>query len=248
MVVAAVLCSRVTAAPPKAQVLVADGSMASRRLVASLPPLSRPGEVPRFQWFSSSSDPKDLAWLIDPEGLLVVRVRHTGESLQALRYWDFAAVAPPEAVEGTSSRSVHPVLYPVGTNRWAMAVLTQHSAMYSGGGAAWSWATFHELLDLDAPAGVSEGGLELLHQDIPFYCDKSIRACFEGNTDCRESWTGVLRLKYGKVDGTGSYPWTAVWEETHQGGEGRSGRREVERASIDLGDPPVTQCTEPMDP
>ncbi|HNY32962.1 MAG TPA: hypothetical protein PKO15_18940 [Fibrobacteria bacterium] len=231
---------------PRAQVLVPDASVTARRLVASLPPLGRPGERPDFQWFRSASDPKDLAWLVDADGLLVVRVRKVGESLQMVRYWDFAAVAPSEPLDGTTRRAVHPVLYPAGRDRWAMAVLTHHSASYSGGSAAWTWATFHELMDLGAPTGVPEGGLELLHREIPFHCEKSIRACFDEGGVCQETWSGILRLRYGKPDPFGTYPWSAAWEETHSPGK-RSARREVERFAIDLDDPPASQCTEPMD-
>ncbi len=240
------------AAAPKAQILALDGSATARRLVASLPDLEWPVQTPRFQFYRSPTDPMDLGWLIDPEAMVVVRVRQSGSSLQRLRFWDFSAVAPPEAVEENASRSLHPVLYPVGRDRWAMAVLTQHSAMYSGGGAAWSWATFHELMDLTAPAKVMEGGLELLHQSLPFSCDKSIRACFsekeyKTSGNCQESWNGILRLRYGAPDRQGTYPWTAIWEETHVSSGAKKGKSTVARNTINLDDPPETQCTEPMD-
>lgn len=237
---------------PKAQILALDGSATARRLVASLPDLEWPVMTPHFQYYRSPTDPKDLGWLIDPEAMIVARVRQNGASLQRIRFWDFSAVAPPEAVEENVSRSLHPVLYPVGRDRWAMAVLTSHSTGYSGGGASWTWATFHELMDLSAPAKVMEGALELLHQAIPFGCSKSIRACFsekeyKTSGNCQESWNGILRLRYGAPDRQGTYPWTALWEETHVPGGAKQAKVGVVRKTISLEEPPEIQCTEPMD-
>lgn len=251
---AASLCvnAKGPAAAPKEQVLALDGSATARRLVASLPDLEWPVMTPRFQFYRSPADPKDLGWLIDPEAMIVARVRLSGASLQRIRFWDFSAVAPPESVDDRVTRILHPVLYPVGRDRWAMAVLTSHSTMYSGGGASWTWATFHELMDLSAPAKATEGALELLHQAIPFGCSKSIRACFsekeyKTSGNCQESWNGILRLRYGTPDRQGAHPWTAIWEEMHVPGGTKKGKSTVARNTINLDDPPETQCTEPMD-
>lgn len=245
------LCLAKPVVPIRAQVLALDSSAAVRWRIVSMEPLARPGETSRFQLYRSPLDTKDLGWLIDVDGLLVSRVRQTDSSFVVLRYWDFGAVVSEEPPEN-SSRSLAPVLYPVGRDRWAMAVLTSHSTGYSGGGASWTWATFHELRDLAAPEAVKEGGLELLYQAIPFRCSKGIRACFSEqeyrkSKSCQETWVGGLRLRYGLKEGSGLFAWTADWEETHTPGGLVKGKREVERKEIDLEDPPTTQCTEPID-
>lgn len=245
------LCLAKPVAPVRAQVLVLDSSAAVRWRIASMEPLARPGETSRFQLYRSPLDTKDLGWLIDVDGLLVSRVRQTDSSFAVLRYWDFGAVVPEPSQEN-SSRALVPVLYPVGRDRWAMAVATSHSTGYAGGGASWTWATFHELRDLAAPQTVEEGGLELLYKAIPFHCSKGIRACFSEqeyrkSKSCQETWMGVLRLRYGPMDARGMFAWSAEWEETHTPGGLGKAKREVERKQIDLEDPPTTQCTEPID-
>jgi hypothetical protein len=192
-----------------------------------------------------------VGWLIDEEALTVSRVRRTNGELHVVRTWNFGALAVDDGEGERSPRGVHPVLYPLGAGRFAMALLTRESTGYAGGGASWSWASFYELQDLSAPDDVVDGRLELLYAAVPFSCGKGIRACFteeeyRGARRCQETWEGALQLRYKRADRAGNLSWTAVWVETHIPGGTTATKREVTRTTIALSSPPTVQCTEPI--
>jgi hypothetical protein len=225
----------------RAQRLVLDPSPAAREWVASMP---------GSQLYRSKVDPKGLRWAIDAGALTVSRVRWTDAGIEVVRTWNFATMVGEDQEEGLE-RAIDPVLYPVGLDRLAMALLTKQSTGYSGGGAWWTFATFYELRDHLAPDDVGEGRLAPVYQAIPFACAKDIRACFSEREyrragRCSESWSGALRLRMANADRNGTMAWTATWEETHiPGGLTKAGMT-VARTVIDLANPPTTQCTEPM--
>ena len=225
-----------------ARILVLEDSPMARQWAVSMP---------GSRLYRSKDDPKNLGWSIAAEALSVSRVRVTASGIEVIRTWNFAAMVGEIGKEEGPTRTVHPVLYPVGTDRFAMAILTHESTGYAGGGASWSWATFYELRDLSAPNEVGEGRLALLYKAIPFGCGKGIRACFtereyRRSKRCQETWGGILRLRYASADSAGAMAWTATWEESHVPGGVTKEQMKVERTVIDLANPPTTQCTEPM--
>jgi hypothetical protein len=188
--------------------------------------------------------------LIDGETLTVTRVLRINGKLHVARIWDFGALGVADATE-SPARNVHPVLYPLGNGRFAMALLTRESTGYAGGGASWIWASFYELQDFSAPGEVVDGRLELLYAGVPFSCSKGIRACFAEEEyrrakRCQETWAGVLQLRYKRTDLTGALTWTAVWVETHVPGGMTDEKQEMTRTTISLSSPPKSQCTEPI--
>ncbi len=106
--------------------------------------------------------------------------------------------------------SLAPALYPLAEGRWAVAVLSSVSEMYSGGGAVFRTADF---VPLDAPAQAAQAG-------VPFYCSRMIRACFTekeyaSSRHCHDENRGSLRIAYGASPrGQGAYPWQFQWHET----------------------------------
>jgi len=180
----------------------------------------------------------------------VSRVRWTAAGIEIVRTWNFTTMVGEDREDGID-RSIDPVLYPVGVDRLAMALLTKESTGYAGGGASWTWASFYELRDLLAPDEVGEGRLEPLYKAVPFSCGKGIRACFteqdyRRSKNCQERWGGTLRLRIADADRGGTMAWTATWEEMHvPGGRTKAGMK-VKRTAIDLSNPPATQCTEPI--
>jgi hypothetical protein len=227
--------------PVRAQRLVLDQSPAAGEWVASMP---------GSRLYRSKDDPKGFGWAIDAQALTVSRVRKTDAGIDVVRTWNFATMVGEDREERIE-RSIDPVLYPVGTDRFAMALLTKQSTGYSGGGAWWTFATFYELRDFLAPDEVGEGRLAPVYQAIPFACAKDIRACFSErdyrrSVRCQESWSGTLRLRMAKADRRGTITWTAIWEESHVPGGLTKAEMDVKRTVIDLANPPTTQCTEPM--
>jgi hypothetical protein len=241
----ATFASRVGVAEPSrvvhARVLVEDTSAAARRAIA---------DTPGARLFRAQNDRKGAGWLIDGEALTVSRVIQTKGRLDVVRTWDFGALKLDDA-EARSSRSLHPVLYPLGNGRFAMALLTRESTGYAGGGASWIWASFYELRDFSAPDEVVDGRLELLYAAVPFSCNKAIRACFteeeyRSAKRCQETWDGVLRLRYTRTDSTGALTLVAEWEERHAPGGMTKEKPDVTRTTISLSSPPTSQCTEPI--
>ena len=64
---------------------------------------------------------------------------------KVLQRWDFSDYAPAERELGDGTApplDIYPALYPLGGDRFAVAVLGGWSEMYSGGGGSWQDADF----------------------------------------------------------------------------------------------------------
>lgn len=174
-------------------------------------------EVPRL--FERKTD-KGVEYYATLEGLALARLTMNAPGQwQILDRWSFAnyPLTPRKDEEkGSYSQiNMHPALYPVGPDQWAIAVLTDITESYSGGGASFTKADF-VMLD---PKASEIGEKQRLLAGIPFSCQKSIRACFsekeyKTSANCHEESSGYLTLKVAPSPSGGFYDWTATWHET----------------------------------
>ncbi|WP_133239287.1 hypothetical protein [Microvirga sp. KLBC 81] len=137
---------------------------------------------------------------------------------EALNVWNLAKFPAPPKAEGAGDPrllDIHPALYPVAPDLWAVAVLSNTSESYSGGGAAFKTADF---VVLDSKASeVTEK--QRLFAAVPFSCTKTVRACFsekeyKKSPHCHDESTGFLALKFAPSSTGGLHDWTATWHET----------------------------------
>lgn len=232
-------------APPRARILVRDSSATAKAVLRDL------GGQASWELYRDRDGSDRWAWVLDPEDLVWMRAR-TAPETGLLRSWDLSEVAPPSRDRDPDRKpTLNPVLYPVGRGRWAIALLTRKSAMYSGGWGNWTFADFHVLAGADDTTESDSGGLDSLHAGIPFSCNKACRACFSEEEykkagNCHEEWTGILRLGYSR-DADGDVRWKAVWDETHVPGGVTRERSTRSRVPLDLEHPPTTFCDGPDD-
>jgi hypothetical protein len=196
-------------------------------------------EVPRL--FERKTD-KGVEYYATLEGLALARLTMNAPGQwQLLDRWSFAnyPLTPRKNEENgsTSQISMHPALYPVGPDQWAIAVLTDISETYSGGGASFTKADF-VMLDPKV-SEISEK--QRLLAGIPFSCQKSIRACFsekdyKTSANCHEESSGYLTLKVTHAAGN-FYDWTATWHETvRPGGTPKATQTKTQKvAALKLG-------------
>ncbi|MBY4714811.1 hypothetical protein [Burkholderia cepacia] len=136
---------------------------------------------------------------------------------KVLQRWDFSDYQPTDRVDGDGEApplGIYPALYPLGSERFAVAVLAGWSESYSGGGGSWENADFVEL----RPNGGHAGTPRI--SKLPFSCDKQIRACFsereyQHSPHCSEDFDGSLRLRFVPGASAGKLDWIATWKETH---------------------------------
>ncbi|WP_137940318.1 hypothetical protein [Chitinivorax sp. B] len=108
--------------------------------------------------------------------------------------------------------SVHPVLYPIGTQGWAVAITLRHAVPYSGGGRGQTVADFVAL----SPK-VDSG--KVLYRCVPFSESEMIRACFseqdyKRSPHCHDESSGHLTIRYA-ASGTVLNPgWRFAWHST----------------------------------
>lgn len=141
----------------------------------------------------------------------------SGTAWKILQKWDFSDYQPKDRETGDGEApplALYPALYPLGSDRYAVAVLAGWSESYSGGGGGWENADFVEL----APNGGHAGATRV--EKLPFSCNKSIRACFSENDyrhspHCSEDFDGSLRLRFVPGASVGKLDWIATWKETH---------------------------------
>ncbi|MCG7391432.1 hypothetical protein MHY87_00735 [Microvirga sp. ACRRW] len=136
---------------------------------------------------------------------------------QLLNRWSFEKYPLPTAQDGSEARmiDIHPALYPAGPGLWAVAVLDDKLESYSGGGAQFVIADF---VTLD-PAITDIDEDQRKFGNIPFSCNKTVRACFtekehKTSPHCHDESTGYLTLKYAATTASRYYDWTATWNET----------------------------------
>lgn len=174
-------------------------------------------EVPRL--FERKTD-NGVEYYATLEGLALARlVMKAPGQWQVLNRWSFAdyPLVPRKDEEAGSYSQInmHPALYPAGPDLWAIAVLTDITESYSGGGAAFTKADF-VVLD---PKASEIGEKQRLYAAVPFSCRKTVRACFsekdyKSSKQCHDESSGYLTLKIAPLAAGNRYDWTATWHET----------------------------------
>jgi hypothetical protein len=197
-------------------------------------------EVPRL--FERKTD-KSVEYYATLEGLALARLTMNAPGQwQLLNRWSFTnyPLTPRKDEEkgSTSQINMHPALYPVGPDQWAIAVLTDISETYSGGWASFTKADF-VLLDSKV---ADIGEKQRLLASIPFSCQKAIRACFsekdyKTSANCHEESSGYLTLKVALTSAGAIYDWTATWHETvRPGGTPKATQTKTQKvATLKLG-------------
>lgn len=132
------------------------------------------------------------------------------------RLHDFSTyVASMQRDRTSDDRELHvglaPALYPLAEGRWAVAVTQRESESYSGGGAS---AVVADFVPLDTPSGQPA---KAVHENIPYWCSRSIRACFSekeynNSKHCHDESRGSLRIAYDEPKKAGEpYVWRYTW-------------------------------------
>lgn len=140
---------------------------------------------------------------------------------KVVQRWDFSDYQPADRVEGDGKPPplrIYPALYPLGGERFAVAVLAGWSESYSGGGGGWENADFVELRPNGGHARTPRVS------KLPFSCSKQIRACFtehdyQHSPHCSEDFDGALRLRFVPGASAGNLDWIATWKESHWPGQ-----------------------------
>ncbi|MFL9950478.1 hypothetical protein PQR68_31240 [Paraburkholderia agricolaris] len=176
----------------------------------------------------------DIYYAILP-GPQLLKVRFASATgWKVLEHWDFADYQPTDREDGDGDRpplEIYPALYPLGGERFAVAVLAGWSESYSGGGGSWENADFVELQSNGRHASTPRVA------KLPFSCEKSIRACFserdyKHSPHCSEDFAGSLRLGFVPGANTGKLDWIATWKETHW--PGLKPQSKTERTSVSV--------------
>ena len=112
--------------------------------------------------------------------------------------WNFegyqhTSVEPQGAPGADVALSIYPALYPLNSNKMAVAIIKTEFETYSGGGRTYKTADFLELKN--------NGSYSVALKSIPFYMDEMIRACFSeeeyrNNPHCHDESMSVLLIKY----------------------------------------------------
>jgi len=199
-------------AAPRAAVVLQPASatrLSAAQLVSLCSTLSTPCSPEDTRAYVARGQGDGPMWLIDASAPMLVAL-DAAEPLRGPRatVWDFSEqphTHAPSADGGKASPlEIHPALYPVGANGWAIALVSEVREMYSGGGASFRTADF---IELDAARTVAYGA-------VPFSCYKMVRACFSerdyARGHCHDESSGSLTIRY--PDGEGR--WTFQWRET----------------------------------
>ncbi|WP_175955322.1 hypothetical protein [Burkholderia sp. BCC0405] len=145
----------------------------------------------------------------------------SGTGWKVVQQWNFSDYPPTDRVEGDGEPPplrIYPALYPLGGERFAVAVLAGWSESYSGGGGSWENADFVELRPNGGHARTPRVA------KLPFSCSKQIRACFterdyRHSPHCSEDFDGSLRLRFVPGASAGDLDWIATWKESHWPGQ-----------------------------
>lgn len=133
--------------------------------------------------------------------------------------WNFegyqhTSVEPQGAPGADVALSIYPALYPLNSNKMAVAIIKTEFETYSGGGRTYKTADFLELKN--------NGSYSVALKSVPFYMDEMIRACFSeeeyrNNPHCHDESMSVLSIKYHD-DKKPYYRWElrytdTIWEQ-----------------------------------
>ncbi len=154
------------------------------------------------------------------EGLSLARLAMKApgqwQLLNLWRFADYPLVPRKDEEAGSYSQiDMHPALYPIGPDLWAIAVLKSQRESYSGGGAEFVTADF---VALD-PKVTEVREAQRIFGAVPFSCSKMIRACFsekeyKTSPHCHDESDGHLTLKFTPSAAGQAYDWTATWHDT----------------------------------
>ncbi|MCU4414197.1 hypothetical protein KTH71_09120 [Acinetobacter sp. WU_MDCI_Axc73] len=114
----------------------------------------------------SLKTPDQTLWLLANNN--VARFSSSANGLQLDQQWQL--IKPNDDQEGEVHHYIFPKLFPMTQNRYAVAVITTLSEMYSGGGANIERASFYELND--------SGKTHRFIDNYPFSFFRMVRACF----------------------------------------------------------------------
>ncbi len=138
---------------------------------------------------------KDNFYLTSPT-LQFVKVIKEKKGYSKVSSWDFSRENNNEkAPDDELTRDdvfIYPVLYPLNKTKLAVALVSQWSTGYAGGGRGAEYADFMMMND--------DGSYQLAFKNIPFSSGKAIRACFTDDdyakkSHCHdESWS-ILNIK-----------------------------------------------------
>jgi hypothetical protein len=152
---------------------------------------------------------------LGPGSLTMTQLEHSGSGQwKTLHEWDFSELdsSSDDSPDNHHEREIYPALYPIGPHRWAVAVVVHYSEMYSGGGAAFDWADFVELQSDEAAP------MNRVFSRVPFYCDKTIRACFtekeyKNSKHCSDDSKGWMTMTVTPSKVPARYDWVITWHE-----------------------------------
>lgn len=125
---------------------------------------------------------------------------------QLKQRWDFSNYIHDSditEVMGETSLSVHPALYPLSKEKWAVALVKGGSDWFPGGAATEEKADFLQLND--------DGSYQVALKDIPFYYSLLTKACSgeeESKTSphCYDDKMRILKITYQNI-GKPYYQW-----------------------------------------
>ncbi|WP_175970007.1 hypothetical protein [Burkholderia sp. BCC0322] len=186
--------------------------------------------------YRARNDAAGLYYAILPGPQLLQVSFASGTGWKVVRQWDFSDYPLTDRVEGDGEPPplrIYPALYPLGGERFAVAVLAGWSESYSGGGGSWENADFVELRPDGGHARTPRAA------KLPFSCSKHIRACFtehdyRHSPHCSEDFDGSLRLRFVPGASAGSLDWIATWKESHWPGQEPRGKTGHTSVSVTL--------------
>jgi len=173
--------------------------------------------------FISKTNLKNRIYLIDTEGpkLIAWNLSSAANDGKSLSYWDFSdyqhSFLSGTDIYGPRPLQIYPALYPVGKDRFAVAIVNSVNEAYSGGGAEFNIADFVVLEDeQDESENIDQH--QALYSSVPFSCSKMIRACFSEHDrktlrSCHDVFEGHLSIQYPPLGQPGSL-WKFIWNES----------------------------------
>lgn len=143
----------------------------------------------------------------------LMKIEKAGSTWTVKGTWDFSQYHHSHSEQNQSDDelsasgvTIYPALYPLGKNQQAVALVSQWSTGYSGGGREENYADFMQINE--------DGSYKTAFKDILFSSREMIRACFSEqdyarNLHCHdESWR-VLQLKI-RDEGKAYYSWEFI--------------------------------------
>jgi hypothetical protein len=176
----------------------------------------------------------------------MANVERTNNRWQVNKLMDFSgyqhSAATKKDAVNNARITIAPALYPVGPDKWAVALLSTVNEMYSGGGAEFSTADF---VAIDSS---NLGQAKPVHAGIPFSCSRMVRACFKESQyaqspHCHDETEGTLRITYG-VDANSAeqYHWEYLWRETEWPAHTKRNRAKTTSTKFLDGSSKVSMC------